>query len=128
MNLLRVKDGVRFAPIASAGFRILGALERTARRLQVDLTITSGSDGHLPDDPHSLGEAFDVRTHDLTDVQKQLVLKQTMLDLSDEADLTDAPYQTSGGWATHHFFGWLEHPQTDAEHLHFQRRKNTIYA
>lgn len=127
MHGLRVKDGVAFAPIAPAGFRILGALERTARRLQLDLTITSGSDGHIASDPHALGEAFDVRTHDLTDDQKRLVLKQTMLDLCDDQNMMDTPMITSGGLATLNFFGWIEHPQQPNEHLHVQRRKGTVY-
>lgn len=126
--VLHVKDGVKFAPIAPAGFRILGALERTARRLSLSLTITAGTDGHPPGDPHTDGEAYDVRTHDLTDDQKRLVLKQTMLDLCDEQNLMDTPMVTSGGLATMAFFGWIEHPQTDAEHIHIQRRKGTVYA
>lgn len=126
-NAIHVKDGVKFSRISPAGFRLLGALERTARRLKVDLTITSGTDGHLSDDPHTEGHAYDVRTHDLTDEQKQLVLKETMLDLAEDGNMLDAPILANGGLATLHFFGWLEHRGTEAEHLHFQKRKSVAY-
>lgn len=121
MGVLRVKPGVAFAPIAPAGFRLLGALDRVARSLAHDLTITAGSDSHPPSDPHSLGNAYDIRTHDLTPEQKAHVLRAVLLDLH-ESDM-DAPLEVSGGLATMYFFGWLEHPGTPNEHLHFQLRK-----
>jgi hypothetical protein len=121
------KDGVKFSRIAPAGFRILGALERTARRLSVDLIITCACEAHAQHDPHSLGEAYDVRTRTLTDDQKRAVLCEVLLDLQNDANPQDAPIATSGGLATLHFFGWIEHPGEPTEHLHFQRRKGTTY-
>lgn len=126
MAFLRVKPGVKFTPIAPAGFRILGALERTARGLNIELTITCGSEAHELTDPHTTGQAYDLRTHDLTNEQKQRVLACVLDELRD--GIADVVTETSGGLATLGFFGWIEHPGTDAEHLHVQRRKGTIYA
>jgi len=125
MGTLRVKLGVKFDRIDPAGFRILGSLDRIVRALPFDLTITCGSDSHPASDPHTLGRAYDVRTHDLTPEQKQQVLRDLLLDLQ-EHDL-DAPMEVSGGLATSHFFGWIEHPNTSDEHLHAQQRKGTTY-
>lgn len=123
---LRVKPGVQFDPIAPAGFRILSALEVTARRLKLDITITCGSEDHAPGTPHSLGEAYDFRTHDWTQDQKLAVLREAMLELCDDAT-SDAPLPVSGGTATAHFYGQIEHPNVPNEHGHIQRRAGTIY-
>lgn len=109
---LRVKDGVEFSLIAPGGFRILSALETTARKLGVDLWITSGSDGEHsgPLDPHKLGKAYDVRSHDFADDFKAVVLNclQALLP-SDQ------------------FYCFLENPGAADEHWHCQVRKGTEY-
>lgn len=112
MGVLRVKDGVEFARISPGGFRILGALDATAASLNTDLTITSGTDGiHSgPNDPHHRGEAYDVRSHDLSQEQKDLILSVMMRRL---------------GWDR--FYGFLESPGTENEHFHFQVKKGTVY-
>lgn len=125
MGVLRVKPGARFDRIDAAGFRLLGTLDRIAREVPYDLTISCGSDDHPPTDPHTLGRAYDVRTHDLTPDQRAYVLRAVLLDL--QADAADAPLETSGGLATRHFFGWLEHAGEANEHLHFQQRKGTAF-
>lgn len=126
--IVTVKAGVSFAVIAPAGFRLLGAIERTARRLQMPLVITCACEAHPPTDPHSHGEAFDVRTHDFDAATKLRLLRALMEDLVDEADPTDGPTTTAGGIATREFFGQVEHPDQPTEHLHVQRRKGTVYA
>lgn len=129
MNGIRFKDGVLpIAHLAPAGVRILGSLDTTARRFGVDLLVTCADKEHPAADPHSTGEAFDVRTHDLPDEQKRMILRSVMLDLSDDGNPQDAPVPTSGGLATLNFFGWIEHPGEPGEHLHVQRRKATVYA
>lgn len=125
MSVILVKSGARFDRIDPAGFRLLGALDRVSRTFPVDLTITCGSDAHPANDPHSLGRAFDVRTHDLTPDQKQLLLRSVLLDLQDGDH--DAPLEVSGGLATTHFFGWIEHPGEVTEHMHVQMRKGTSF-
>ena len=112
MGIVKVKPGVLFSVIAPAGFRILAAIDLTAAALGLDLTITSACDGKHsgPGDPHHKGEAYDIRTHDLTVVEKVNVLACIMGLL--EAGL---------------FFGFLEAAGTTNEHIHVQRRKGTVY-
>lgn len=128
MNGVRFKDGVLpINTLAPAGVRILGALDITARRVKHDLVVTCADKEHSASDPHSLGEAFDVRTHDLADDDmKRTVLRELMLELQDDPEL-DTLEQTSGGLATRRFFGWIEHPNEPNEHLHVQRRRGTTY-
>lgn len=125
MSVIRCKPGVRFDVIDPAGFRLLGSLDRVARGFPVDLTITSGTDGHGPADPHTLGKGYDIRTHGLTKEQKVFVLREVLIDLQEDA--TDAPLETSIGLATRFFYGQLEHPGQPGEHLHFQCRKGRVY-
>jgi hypothetical protein len=60
MNVLQHRPTARFDQIAPAGFRILAALDRATLACGVDLTITSGTDSHGFNDPHSAGAAYDV--------------------------------------------------------------------
>lgn len=129
-NRVRVKPGVQFTVIAPGGFRLLGAIERAARVVGCDLTITSACDGvHSgPDDPHHRGEAYDIRTHDLDEGQKGAVLAVMLaycrLDDEPPAEkVAGVPFSL----ATQKFFGFLEAPGTDAEHLHVQCRKGEAY-
>lgn len=127
-NVIRWKDNVLpLAHLAPAGIRLLGALERGARHvIQHDLTITCADKEHNASDPHSSGEAFDVRTHDLTDTQKHALLDAVMKDLSDSV-VTDPIIPKDGGFVTKAFFGWIEHPGEANEHIHVQRRNHTVY-
>jgi hypothetical protein len=120
VSRVTVKAGVRFTRIAPAGFRLLGALERTARRVEIPLVITCACDGHPPGNPHTTGEAYDVRTRTLTPAQQALVLRETLLALSDGE--ADAPTYAGAGVATRQFYGQLE-----VDHFHVQRRKGTTY-
>lgn len=82
INCLRRKPGVRLDGLEPGGFAILSALEQTARAVEIDLTISCGTDGHSPSDPHTLGNALDVRTIDLTPALVLAVLQSidTLLD------------------------------------------------
>ena len=110
---VHVKPGVQFSVIAPAGFLILAAIKRASKDLGLDLTITSGTDGaHSgPTDPHHLGEAFDIRSHDLAPEIRARVVETVMAGL---------------GWT--HFFGFLEAPGTPNEHFHFQRKQGTTFS
>lgn len=125
MGLVLFKPGVTLQP-DPAGARILGTLDRVARRLAFDVTITCGADSHPLTDPHSRGRAFDVRTHGLTEDQKTYLLREALLDLQDDA--ADAPEElTIRGialaLATRRWFGQIEHHGEDGEHVHLQLRK-----
>lgn len=112
MGFVQVKSNVLFTVIAPGGFRILSAIDRTAATLDCDLVITSGCDGtHSgPADPHHSGNAYDIRSHDMSLEQKDRVLAQIMLYL---------------GWDQ--FYGFLEAAGTDNEHFHVQVKKGTTY-
>ena len=111
MGCVYYKDGVLFSRIAPGGFRILSAIDQTAASLDLDLIITSACDGaHSgPMDPHHMGAAYDVRSHNLTQDQKDKVLASIMAILGTP------------------FFGFIEDPGGDNEHLHIQVRKGTSY-
>lgn len=124
---LLLKPGATLEPIAPAGYVLLAALKATARTLELDLTITSGTDGvHSgPDDPHKTGEAYDVRSQGFTHEQKVGILAEVLAQL--QRGEMDAPIETSNGIATMRFYGFLEAPGTTNEHFHFQRRRGTTY-
>jgi len=110
--VVRVKPGISFATIAPGGFHMLSAIDQCAKALDCDLVITSACDGEHsgPNDPHHRGEAYDVRSHDFSQEQKDRILAQIMHYL---------------GWER--FYGFLEAPGTENEHFHFQVKKGTTY-
>lgn len=110
MGVLRTKDGVLFTVIAPGGFRILSCLDNIAKKMNLNLTITSACDGEHsgPSDPHHRGEAYDVRTHDITE-WKQSVLADIIATLGPQ------------------FYAFLESPDTENEHIHVQVAKGTVY-
>jgi hypothetical protein len=129
-GVVSVKAGVQFTAIAPAGFRLLGAIERAARALRVELTITSACDGaHSgPDDPHHRGEAYDVRSKTLTLGQKEVVLFEILRGCSDEGmGLPERVPGIAHSQSTARFFGFLEAAGTDNEHIHVQLRKGRNY-
>lgn len=114
MGIIRLKPYAQFRVIAPGGMRILEVLKQVVASLDFDVTITSGTDGlHSgPDDPHYSGEAYDLRTHDLTTDQKRRLL----------VGLQDALYKDP-----RRFYAFLEAPDSPNEHIHCQRRNGTIY-
>lgn len=108
--MILVKEGVEFTIIAPAGFRILGALEAVARAHALTVTITSACDGtHSgPEDPHHLGNAYDIRTHDLPDPAIFL-------------------QELQGELGTEEFYSFIEDPNTSNMHIHVQLTKGHTY-
>ena len=110
---VRIKDGVTFNITQEnipAMAHMLSALDMLARQIRHDLTITSAADGQHsgPEDPHPLGRALDVRSHDLPD--KQIVLNRIKLFLGEEK-----------------FYIFLEDPGLENEHYHLQVRHGAEY-
>jgi len=62
--VLRATPDVTLKP-APGGFRILAALDAATKVLGRDLTLTAGANDHTSG-RHPLGEAYDVRTRDLS--------------------------------------------------------------
>ena len=112
MSVVRTKAGVAFTVIAPGGFRILSAIDQACAKMGVDFVITSACDGlHSGEsDPHHSGNAYDVRSHDFTNEQKDELLKGVMGIL---------------GWDR--FYGFLESPGLPDEHIHIQVKKGTTY-
>jgi hypothetical protein len=116
MGQILVKPGVEFGDsFAPAGARILEVLKALVQTYLFNVTITSARDGiHSgPADPHYSGEAFDIRTHDLTPAQVQRLLH----------DLLAALYKEP-----RRFYAFLEAAGTPNEHIHIQRRNGTVYS
>ena len=127
---ITAKSGVTFDRIAPAGFRLLGAIERACRVVGVPLVITSACDGRHsgPSDPHHTGEAYDIRTHGLTETQKDAVLAAILGWCRDDDEPPAAPVDgTPRSLATRQFFGFVEAPGEGNEHIHVQRRKGRTY-
>lgn len=130
LGVVRVKGGVVFATIAPAGFRLLSAIERAARLLHVELTVTSACDAaHSgPDDPHHRGEAYDVRTNTMTEAMKDAVLRVILTELREDGDaMVAAVPGVPRSLATARFFGSIEASGTPNEHLHVQLRRGRVY-
>lgn len=108
---VHTKDDARFTVISPAGFHILAAIDQIAQWDNLTVTITSGTDGVHPaggiNDPHYLGEAYDIRTHDLPDKQ----------------DFLEKLQQTLG----ERFYAFIEFPGEDAEHIHVQLKNGATF-
>ena len=112
---LLIKPGVDFGTsLSPAGARILEVLKALSTTHTFDITITSARDGvHRPGSAHYTGEAFDLRTHGLSEAQKGLLLN----------DLARVLYKEH-----RRFFAFLEAPGAENEHIHVQRRSATPYS
>ena len=110
--MILIKEGVEFK-YSPGGIAILDSLKTLSHLIGKDLTITSGSDGvHSGEnDPHYSGDAYDVRSHDLDDNVKALVIKQLDNLLGDKK-----------------FFFFLEVPGTANEHFHIQVRNEQEFS
>lgn len=125
MNVVISKPGVKFDRILPAGFRILAALVLVARDFGHSLEITCGTEGHGPNDPHTLGEGYDVHVagfsaDQVIDLRGRLISELgaafTVLYEcpSTPADVRLATIAYINAGAT-------------APHFHLQRRNGTLY-
>lgn len=125
MNVVRHRPGVRFDRIDPAGFCILAALQIAATVCQVDLMLTSGTDGHTAPDPHVTGEAYDVSVH--------LLSAQEIADVTASLERTLGPlftvlYEvpTKPSDPTLRSIAYIN-PQATGPHVHVQRKKGTTF-
>ena len=119
-GVVLVKEGVQFTRIAPGGFRLLAAIEHTARELDHDLTVTCACEGHEPTDPHPQGKAYDIRISDLAPQQPHQVLQAVLNDV--QIGALDEVTPVSKGFATMHFYGQIE-----VDHIHVQQRRGVEY-
>ena len=64
--------------------RLLAAIDRVAENSDFDITVTCGSEDHHITDPHTLGRALDLRSHDFTDAEKRDIMRAILWELADE--------------------------------------------
>lgn len=123
--VVRVKCGVTFRMGPPAGFRILAAISALAFFLGKDVTISCGSDSHPAADPHSLGEAFDIRTNGEDDE----TIKRMLLFLrNDLGPLFTVLHERKEDVTSGPLVGLVTvNPLASGQHIHAQRKRNTIY-
>lgn len=122
--VLRTAQGVKFDVIAPAGFRIMAALDHATQVIGQDLTITAGTNDHATG-RHTRGEAFDVRTKDLT-VPTLVRLMQVLMAvlgplftvLYEVAEKPDDPALAAIAFIN---------ADASGPHLHIQPKKGTDY-
>lgn len=125
VRVVRAKGDVKFDRIAPAGFRILSALDLLTSKVDRDLLITSGTDFHLPPDPHALGEAYDLSVVGWSVVELALALRFLRLTLGDPFTiLYEVPVAPED--ATLRSMATVN-PHATGAHLHIQRKKGTTY-
>ena len=125
MYVVRVKPGVRFDRLAPAGVHILSALDLAVGVVGCDLEISCGTEGHPPDDPHTLGEAFDVSVEHLeppTILRAMGWLRARLgeafyLQYETPHPVTEGPLAAIA----------VVNPNATAPHLHVQRRRGTVW-
>jgi len=126
MGSLIFKGSVKFDKPTVGGACLLAALAWTAHQSPFDLMVTCGTEAHEPDDPHTKGNALDVRSHSFSLADKNSVFHLIMSYLSDLTDQLGADARvisTSDGLATALFFGFIESEGMPNEHFHLQVRK-----
>ena len=124
MHVLR-GDAATFARIAPAGFVILWALQAATQALQTDLTITCGTEDHPVGDPHTRGEAYDVRVRGLsTDLIVRLVhFLRTAL-----GALFTVLLETPVSFSQPELVALQSvNPHATGPHIHTQRKRGTVY-
>ena len=107
--------------------RLIAAVDRVAENSPFDLTVTGGSEDHPIRDPHTLGRALDLRSHDFSDDEKRDVMRAILWELADEPP--EDVSSRNGKWLaleTDEWFMQLEDHEGANEHIHVQRRNHAI--
>lgn len=118
-------DLASFDRIKPGGFRILWALDEAVTLLYQDLTITCGTEDHPPDDPHTRGEAYDVRVRDL---QPEQVVKLVIALRSKLGPLFTVLLETPHAFTNPQLVALQTlNPHATAPHVHVQVRQDASY-
>lgn len=125
----RKNDTVKLDGLAPAGFLLISACVLAARATSLPLTITCGTEGHAPTDPHTLGEAIDLSVAGLS--PSQILVIKAALELA-ISTLTDAPFTVLYETSTKPEDTRLAavayiNSGASAPHFHLQRKRNTTY-
>ena len=124
--VVRVKPGVKFNPIAPAGFVLLAAIQAACWHLDRDITISCGSEGHPTIDPHSTGEAYDLSVQGMNDpeiIDLVMFLRKTLgrqfyVVYETPSAIRDALVVAAVA---------VMNLQATAAHIHCQRARGTTY-
>jgi hypothetical protein len=132
------KPGAKVVELASAGVRILGAIDAAAHASGVAITITSGSEdrGRTPSDAHMTGEAFDVSVKDFNPRQTVAIYRFIRHYLGDAfTGLYEVPKRPTASGPSDdddidaHLLRSIAYvnPSATAPHFHIQRTKATTW-
>lgn len=125
------EPSVQFAKVAPAGVVILAAAALVSVECEMPITISCGSNGHPPTDPHTTGEAYDFEV-----IYWSLATLKTVVAAFDRAWQTlgvsgrftvlyERPTMPVDGFAG--VPGLYINPEATGPHLHIQRTIHTVY-
>jgi hypothetical protein len=119
-----VKGGVYFGAVTSAQIRMLTALDVAAMESGVVLTVTCAREGHGEDNPHTRGQAIDVRARNL-DAPTVLQVHRRLMQILGPAFtvLYEVPRRPYGVLADIAYVN----PKATAPHFHLQAKKGTSW-
>lgn len=122
--MVQVKKGVVLHPITPALIRLIGVTDQAVRLLGRDLTITCGREGHAIGDPHTRGEAIDIRTRDLPEGTILTLFNWLKATLGSAwTVLYEVPERPHGVLASICYVN----PSASAQHIHVQPRRGTSW-
>lgn len=115
MARLTTADEFRLEFVTPAGLRILSVLQQIASAQDRDLVLTAGTNGNHsgPGDPHTRGDAFDLRLLDRSPIQRQTLVGLIVAKLGPAFTVLYEMAEAT--------------PQTTEEHCHIQVKKGTVY-
>jgi hypothetical protein len=124
MPVLIPKPGVTFAQIAPAGGAILAAAGIVAMRMNRDLTITSATDSHPAEDPHTLGAALDFSVGGMSEAEILMLVTHFQDALGPKFTvLYEVPTKPNGVLASICYVN----PKATGAHVHVQHTKQFAY-
>lgn len=111
-------------PRTAAHDHMLAALEDASALIKVDLVVTCGREGHPPTDPHTRGQALDIRSRDLGEGQIWSVYDHLKRTLGPKwTVLYECKSKPKGFLGS---FAYVN-PKASAAHFHVQPLKGTIW-
>lgn len=129
MPRLYLKPGVDLNGLAPGGCRILSIAALAPLVLGFDQLISCGKEGHGPDDPHTHGDAVDLRTRDHSplEVLQMISYYQQQLGTDLFTVLFEVPEaeRASIDPMLQEYIYLPSDP--DAQHLHLQVRKGRVF-
>lgn len=111
--MIRVKPGVAFTILRSEMYGLWSAFELLFAQAGLPMRITCGTDGHTAPDPHPVGCAYDLDTHNVPGQARELTSEE-------KHHLVDRLREVAGD----RYYIFLENEGQEGEHIHWQIRKD----